>query len=114
MRNEVFHNLWVDDYALAMPLDHMLCNQDSVILQDLNGLHFISRKFCDDRDTWNNAIRPGRSGIQPAQKRHPEKTKLQRCLGQGHSPQRMQFTGHHHKDSHQCTGNCKNCKCSKA
>ncbi len=62
LQNEAFHNLWVDDYVVAMPLGHKLCNQETIILQDLNGLPFISRKFCDARETWDDALR--RHGVR--------------------------------------------------
>ena len=62
LQNEAFHNLWVDDYVVAMPLGHKLCNRDNIILQDLNGLPFISRKFCDARETWDDALR--RHGVR--------------------------------------------------
>jgi DNA-binding transcriptional LysR family regulator len=57
LQNEVFNNLWVDDYVLAMSIKHPLANQEKIILQDLNGLPFISSKFCDSRDSWNFALR---------------------------------------------------------
>ena len=57
LQDEVFNNLWVDDYVLAMSIKHPLTNQKKIILQDLNGLPFISSKFCDSRDSWNFALR---------------------------------------------------------
>jgi DNA-binding transcriptional LysR family regulator len=57
LQNEVFHNLWVDDYVLAMSIKHPLAQQKEIILQDLNGQPFISSKFCDARDSWNYALR---------------------------------------------------------
>lgn len=56
LQNEAFHNLWVDDYVLAMSIKHPLASQKEIILQDLNGLSFISSKFCDARDSWNYAL----------------------------------------------------------
>jgi DNA-binding transcriptional LysR family regulator len=57
LQNEAFHNLWVDDYVLAMSIKHPLAQQKEIILQDLNGQPFISSKFCDARDSWNYALR---------------------------------------------------------
>ena len=56
LQNEAFHNLWVDDYVLAMSIKHPLADRKEIILQDLNGLPFISSKFCDARDNWNYAL----------------------------------------------------------
>jgi LysR family transcriptional regulator, benzoate and cis,cis-muconate-responsive activator of ben and cat genes len=56
LQNEAFHNLWVDDYVLAMSIEHPLAEQKEIILQDLNGQPFISSKFCDARDSWNYAL----------------------------------------------------------
>jgi len=56
LQNEAFHNLWVDDYVLAMSIKHPLADRKEIILQDLNGLAFISSKFCDARDSWNYAL----------------------------------------------------------
>ncbi len=56
LQNEAFHNLWIDDYVLAMSIKHPLASQQEIILQDLNGLSFISSKFCDARDSWNYAL----------------------------------------------------------
>lgn len=56
LQNEAFHNLWVDDYVLAMSLKHPLANQKEIVVQDLNGLPFVSSKFCDARDSWNYAL----------------------------------------------------------
>ena len=57
LQNEVFHNLWVDDYVLAMSINYPLAGKKEIVLQDLNGLPFISSKFCDARDSWNSALR---------------------------------------------------------
>jgi len=56
LQNEAFHNLWVDDYVLAMSHGHPLAQQKEIVLQDLNGEPFISSTFCDARDSWNYAL----------------------------------------------------------
>ena len=54
--NEAFHKLWVDRYVLVLPLDHPLAMQETVRLEQLNNLPFISRKPCDITDTWQFAV----------------------------------------------------------
>ncbi|OMH38243.1 LysR family transcriptional regulator [Motiliproteus sp. MSK22-1] len=54
--NEAFHKLWVDRYVLVVPVDHPLVMQETVVLEHLNNLPFISRKPCDITDTWQFAV----------------------------------------------------------
>lgn len=54
--NEVFQKLWVDVYVLAMPKGHPLSEKDTVSLQDISGLPFVSRTFCDAQAAWNFAV----------------------------------------------------------
>ncbi len=55
-KNERFHKLWTDEYVLAMPVGHPLSLQKAVSLQEIDGLPFISRTFCDAIESWNFAI----------------------------------------------------------
>jgi DNA-binding transcriptional LysR family regulator len=55
-QNEHFHKLWTDKYVLAMPVGHPLSLQKAVSLQQIDGLPFISRTFCDAIESWNFAI----------------------------------------------------------
>ena len=55
--NEHFHKLWTDEYVLALPLGHPLTLQKTVSLQQIDGLPFISRTFCDVIEAWNSAIK---------------------------------------------------------
>ena len=55
-KNEHFHKFWTDEYVLAMPLGHPLSLQKNVALQQIDGLPFISRTFCDAIESWNFAI----------------------------------------------------------
>jgi DNA-binding transcriptional LysR family regulator len=55
-QNEHFHKLWTDEYVLAMPVGHPLSLQKAVSLQQIDGLPFISRTFCDAIESWNFAI----------------------------------------------------------
>ncbi len=57
LQNEVFHKLWTDEYILVMPKNHDLGSLREITLKDLNGVSFVSRKFCDARDTWNYMLR---------------------------------------------------------
>ena len=57
LQNEVFHKLWRDKYVLVLPPEHPLARQERITLKDLNGASFVSRTFCDARDTWNYALR---------------------------------------------------------
>ncbi len=54
--DEAFHKLWVDHYVLAAPLDHPLAEQESVELQQLNKLPFISRKPCEINEAWQFVV----------------------------------------------------------
>ncbi|MDO6564335.1 LysR family transcriptional regulator [Amphritea sp. 1_MG-2023] len=54
--DEAFHKLWVDRYVLAMPKDHPLARHESVDLEQLNDLPFISRRRCDINDAWTFAL----------------------------------------------------------
>ena len=62
LQNESFHKLWCDEYVLAMPEGHPLSLQKSVQLEQLDGVPFISRTFCDALESWNFAIQ--KQGIQ--------------------------------------------------
>ena len=66
LQNEVFHKLWRDKYVLVIPKEHTLARKERIALKDLNGISFVSRTFCDARDTWE--LRPaqtrGQSGLQ--------------------------------------------------
>lgn len=55
-QNERFHRLWADEYVLAMPVAHPLSLQKIVSLQQIDGIPFISRTFCDAIEAWNYAI----------------------------------------------------------
>lgn len=57
LQNEVFHKLWTDQYILVMPKNHPLGKLSEITLKDLNGVSFVSRKFCDARDPWNYMLR---------------------------------------------------------
>lgn len=61
-QNETFHKLWQDEYVLAMPEGHPLSLQKTVEIQQLDGLPFVSRTFCDAQEPWNYAIQ--KRGIQ--------------------------------------------------
>ncbi len=54
--DEAFHKLWVDRYVLAMPTGHPLALQETVGLEQLNNVPFISRKPCDITDAWQFAV----------------------------------------------------------
>jgi DNA-binding transcriptional LysR family regulator len=54
--DEAFHKLWVDHYVLATPMNHPLAKQNSVELQQLNKLPFISRKPCEINEAWQFAV----------------------------------------------------------
>ncbi len=55
-QNEAFHKLWHDEYVLAMPVGHPLSRLDSVPIEMLNGIPFISRQPCDVNDAWKFAV----------------------------------------------------------
>jgi len=55
-QDETFHKLWCDEYVLAMPIGHPLSLQKSVRLQQIDGIPFISRTFCDAFGAWNFAV----------------------------------------------------------
>lgn len=55
-KNEIFRKLWTDAYVLAMPKGHPLSAKKTLTLEDINGLPFVSRTFCDALDTWNFAV----------------------------------------------------------
>lgn len=61
-QNETFHKLWQDEYVLALPEGHPLSLQKTVEIQQLDGLPFVSRTFCDAQESWNYAIQ--KRGIQ--------------------------------------------------
>ncbi len=54
--NEAFHKLWHDEYVLAMPAGHPFSRMESVSLEMLNGIPFISRQPCDVNDAWKFAV----------------------------------------------------------
>jgi DNA-binding transcriptional LysR family regulator len=53
---EAFHRLWVDKYVLALPLNHHLNALESIPLEALDGMSFISRKPCDIDEAWHFAV----------------------------------------------------------
>ncbi len=53
---ESFHKLWDDEYVLALPEGHPLALQKTIKLEQIDGLPFISRTFCDAIESWNFAI----------------------------------------------------------
>ena len=55
-QDEHFHKLWTDEYVLAMPVGHPLSLQKNISLQQIDGLPFISRTFCDALESWTFAI----------------------------------------------------------
>lgn len=57
LQNEAFHKLWKDQYVLVMPTKHPLGKLRKITIKDLNGVSFVSRRFCDARDTWNYSLR---------------------------------------------------------
>jgi len=54
--DEAFHKLWVDHYVLATPAEHPLARHESVSLEQLNKMPFISRKPCEINDAWQFAV----------------------------------------------------------
>jgi LysR family transcriptional regulator, benzoate and cis,cis-muconate-responsive activator of ben and cat genes len=55
-QSEAFHKLWRDEYVLAMPIGHPLSRLESVPIEMLNGIPFISRQPCDVNDAWKFAV----------------------------------------------------------
>ena len=54
--NEIFQRLWEDQYVLALPKDHPLATLNSIPLESLNNVAFISRQPCDIDDSWRFAL----------------------------------------------------------
>lgn len=55
-KDETFYELWQEEYILALPVGHTLAKQESVLLEQLDGVPFVSRTFCDVLDPWNFAV----------------------------------------------------------
>lgn len=54
--SEIFKHLWTDRYVLALPPKHPLSRFDSIPLEAINQIPFISRQPCDIDDSWRYAI----------------------------------------------------------
>ena len=55
-KDERFHELWQDEYVLALPENHPLAGKKNIKLKQIDGLPFISRTFCDAVESWNLAV----------------------------------------------------------
>jgi DNA-binding transcriptional LysR family regulator len=53
---EAFYKLWTDQYVLALPRSHPLSIMETIPLDALTDIAFISRKPCDIEDAWQFAI----------------------------------------------------------
>ncbi|MGB2063973.1 Hydrogen peroxide-inducible genes activator [Marinomonas gallaica] len=51
--NDVFYQLWEDNYVIAMINDHWLTEFASLSIKQIDKLAFISRRPCDIQESWN-------------------------------------------------------------
>lgn len=62
-QNDAFHKLWHDEFVLALPVDHPFALLETVPMEMLNNVPFISRQPCDVIDAWNYAIQKSKITI---------------------------------------------------